>query len=100
LENPPRDALEDGTGEEGLDVLREERDEDHGSHEEKRAEHGLLVSDLVGYPTIEVETEDLTNLSCSADGSLPAGADDSVTWKGVVAGVDLITKPVSEPAGF
>lgn len=100
LENTPRDALEDGTGEEGLDILREERDEDHGSHEDERAEHGLLVPDLVGDPTIKVQTEDLTNLSSSADGSLPSGADNSVARKGIVAGVDLITKPVSEPAGF
>ena len=97
LEHTPWNTLKDGTDEERLDILREERDKDHGAHENESAEHGPLVTGLVRDPTVEIESENLSALASSADGSLPLGTDDFIAGAGCGTGVNLVAKAVPEP---
>lgn len=73
LEYTPGNSLQDGTGEESLDVLGEKWDEDERDHENQGAEHGTFVADSVGYPTIEIQAENLTTLAGITEGCLPLG---------------------------
>jgi hypothetical protein len=71
LEHPPRDALKDRSCQDRFDVLSEEGHEDESDHEDQRASHGLPVTDLLGYPAIEIKSDDAADLDTVVDTRLP-----------------------------
>lgn len=62
LEDTPRDALQNGSGNENTGARCEERNEDEGDHHEEGQQHGFLVSNPIGDDTIKVQSEDGTDL--------------------------------------
>lgn len=68
-------TLKDLTDHKSSQRLREEWNEDKGSHEDGRDEHGLLVTKLLGGGTDDLETDDLTDQGTVGKTSLPWSAN-------------------------
>ncbi|KAI6765333.1 hypothetical protein HG531_012432 [Fusarium graminearum] len=72
LEDTPWKTEENVSGEEDVEVGRKEGEEDESDHEHLRSHHGLLVTEVIRNPTVDVETDDLTTHATDLDISVEA----------------------------
>lgn len=75
LENAPRDAAEDLTDQEGLDVLGEEWDEDEADHSKERNHHSSPVAIFLRNDAVDEQTKDLANESTIGQSRLSTRRD-------------------------